>query len=62
MLKELDSVSKQFKQQDVDVFRKDISLFQNQLSKEAQSTLADAEKIATKKKRNNVTILVVIHE
>ncbi len=62
MIKELDTLSRNFKQQDVDVLIEEISLFQNDLTKAAQRFLKDAEKIAVKQKKPIVTIVGVIHE
>ncbi len=62
MIKELDTLSKQFKQQEVNIVQKSVSLFQNDIRKEAQSFLAQVEKVAKSNKQNCVELLAVIHE
>ncbi len=62
MIKELDNLSKKHKQTDVKVISKDVSMFQNDLKKMSSSFVEEAEKVATKNKLNNVTLIAVIHE
>ncbi len=62
MIKELDKLSKQYKQTDVKVISKDVSMFQNDLKKLSLSFVEEAEKVATKNKLNNIKLIAVIHE
>lgn len=61
MIKELDTLSKQHKQTEVKVVQKSISLFQNDIRKEAQSFLTEVEKTAKSEKKNYVEFSAVIH-
>lgn len=62
MIKELEILSKKYKQAEVNVVQKSVSLYQNDIKKEAQSFLAEIEKVAKKEKKNGVELLAVIHD
>ena len=62
-IRELDIVSREFKNpKDVTVIRKDVNLYQSSIQRETASFLREAEKIATKEKKNKVICLAVIYE
>lgn len=62
MIKELEILSKKYKQAEVNIVQKSVSLYQNDIKKEAQSFLAEIEKVAKKEKKNGVELLAVIHD
>ena len=63
MIRELDLISRQFKSdRDATVVRKDVTMFQKDLTREAMPFISDVEKIAKKDKCNDVILIAVIYD
>lgn len=63
MIRELDLISRQFKtDRDAIVVRKDVTMFQKDLTKEAMSFISEVDKIAKKEKCNDVILIAVIYD
>jgi predicted DNA-binding ribbon-helix-helix protein len=62
-LRELDIISRQFKSdRDATLIRKDVTMYQKDLTKEAMPFISEVDKIAKKEKCNNVTLIAVIYD
>lgn len=61
MIRELQVLDRELsKEKNVTVLRKDFQMFGYNFQREASALLKDVEKIATKEKKNSVTVLAVV--
>ena len=60
MSKELDLLAKEYAKEPVTVMRKDISLYQKDLVREATKFLREVEKVAKKEKSGRVVLVAVV--
>jgi len=61
MSRELDILAKEYVKEPVTVMRKDISLYQRNLTTELSGFIREVERTAKKEKRGSVSVIVVIN-
>lgn len=62
MSRELDLLAKEYAKEPVTVLRKDISLYQRNLTTELSGFIKEVERTAKKKKKGAVTVIAVVKE
>ena len=61
MSRELDLLAKEYAKEPVTVMRKDINLYQRNLTAELSGFIKEVERTAKKEKRGSVSVIVVIN-
>ena len=62
MSKELDLLAKEYAKEIVTVLRKDISLYQRNLTTELSGFIKEVERTAKKEKKGSVTVVAVVRD
>ena len=62
MSRELDLLAKEYAKGDVTVLRKDVNLYQRNLTNELSGFIREVEKTAKKEKKSSVTVVSVIND
>ena len=61
MSRELDLLAKEYAKETVTVMRKDVNLYQRNLTTELSGFIREVERTAKKEKRGSVSVIVVIN-
>jgi hypothetical protein len=62
MSRELDILAKEYEKEPVTVLRKDISLYQRNLTTELSGFIKEVERTAKKEKKGSVTVIAVVKD
>ena len=62
MSRELDLIAKEYAKEQVTVLRKDVNLYEKNLTTELSGYLRDVERTAKKDKTGNVTVVAILKE
>jgi hypothetical protein len=60
MSRELDLLAKEYAKGDVTILRKDVNLYQRNLTTELSGFIREVERIAKKEKKGSVTVVAVV--
>jgi hypothetical protein len=62
MSKELDLLAKEYAKEPVTVLRKDVNLYQRNLTTELSGFIREVERVAKKEKKGSVTVVAVVKD